>query len=157
VLYLNRDHHFGVARSGGSRDRDRVDGLAPAGYHLCRRPPQDDGRGNSRDALGSRVPETDNVRPVEEEDGVGDICEDAGGVGTLLDLEVETSAIDRDADPRCQILGERELVRTVLRPLRAACERRAPSGRPRLASGTQISETTSSGSPGSARSSSRES
>jgi len=63
------------------------------------------------------------VGPVEEEDGVGDIREDAGGVGTLLDLEVETRAIDRDADPRCQILGQRELVRTVLRPVRAACER----------------------------------
>ena len=52
-------------------------------------------------------------RPIDEEDAVGDMCHDPGGVGALLDLAVEPAAIDREGDPRREILGEREIVRAV--------------------------------------------
>ena len=48
-----------------------------------------------------------------EQDTVRDVREHASGVGALLDLAVEACAVDRDTDPRGEILPERGVVGVV--------------------------------------------
>jgi hypothetical protein len=102
-----------MAGVGRRRDRHRVERVTPSADALNGRASDQVGRGDAGDLLGGRVPETDYALAVGEEDAVRHVREHSPGVGAFLDLAVEPGAVDRDPDPRREILGEGDLVRAV--------------------------------------------
>ena len=112
-LGLERDDDLGMSRIRRRRDRNRIDRLLPATDRVGGGAADDIPGADGGDPLRRRVPEPDDAAPVQEEDPIGDVSENARCVRPLLDLRVQPSAIDGERDPPGDVFHEREVVRSI--------------------------------------------
>src|SRR5919109_496271 len=109
-------HRLRRILAGSRRLADRNQGchLRPSRNRLDERVPDDVPRGQSRDRLGSPVPEPDHALAVDEEDAVVHVREDERSMRALLRLAEETSVLNRETGALRELLDELEIALVVL-------------------------------------------
>jgi hypothetical protein len=84
----------------------------------------------SGDRFRSGIPEANDAGAVEQEHAVADIAEDAIGLGTRLDLVVQSRHLHREGDDRSQRLEPAEVVGSQAPPPPAAADRECTARAP---------------------------